>query len=208
MYQESLTPSTARVLNAVAKSGLTKNFYLAGGTALALYFGHRFSIDLDWFSVVFNNSPEFAKALEGLGRLYVEYQSDHTFNGKLDDVRISFFQYPYKLIRSTKEYQQNIYLASIEDIAAMKMEAVSRRGSKKDFVDLYFLMQQYPFEELFNFVREKFAGIEYNEAHLLKSLVYFDDAEKTEMPKMIAKVNWPEIKTTIKSKVIAFMKGL
>lgn len=208
MHPEALTSGTARVLNALADSGLSKSFYLAGGTALALYFGHRFSVDLDWFSESFNNSSEFTISLKSLGKLQIEYESEHTFNGALDDVRISFFQYPYKLIRPAHEYRPNVSLASLEDIAAMKMEAVSRRGSRKDFIDLYFLLERYALGELFEFVREKFAGLEYNEAHLLKSLVYFEDAEKTEMPRMIRPDSWLQIMKAIKAKVATFMKQL
>jgi len=88
----------------------------------------------------------------------------------------------------------NVRLASKEDIAVMKLEAIAGRGRHKDFIDIYFLLQYFTLEEIFEKLEEKFKGIDYNKMHLIKSLNYFDDAEKSEMPKMIKDVQWEEIK--------------
>jgi len=208
MHEESLTKNTKRVLEKLATSGLTKNFYLAGGTALALYFGHRFSIDLDWFAEHFHYTRSFRLRLEKLGHLTIDSESDDTFNGALDNVKISFFRYPYPLIMPKNKYKKNIFLASLADIAAMKLEAVSRRGSYKDFIDIYFLLEQFSLKELLGFVRKKFANIDYNEVHLLKALVYFEDAKGTVMPKLIKPVSWEKVVETISNKVEEYLKNL
>ncbi len=92
------------------------------------------------------------------------------------------------------EYKENVYLASKKDIAVMKLEAVAGRGTYKDFIDIYFLLEEYTIEELFSFLKEKFAGIDYNETHLIKSLNYFEDVEKSEMPRMTKEVDWDDVK--------------
>jgi len=206
MHEESLTQNTKSVLDTLGTVGFIKNFYLAGGTAFALYFGHRFSIDLDWFAEKFRYTPSFRHQLEKFGRLSIDSESEDTFNGALDGVKISFFEYPYPLISPKEQYKGDIYLAGIPDIAAMKLEAVGRRGSSKDFVDVYFLLKRYSLEELLGFVRKKFANMDYNEIHLLKALTYFEDAKGTAMPKLVKPISWPEIIKTISQKVKDYME--
>jgi predicted nucleotidyltransferase component of viral defense system len=205
MHPETLTQNTKSVLDAINEAGIARNFYLAGGTALALYFSHRFSIDLDWFSEKFDYTISFRRELEKLGRLGIDSESEKTFNGSLNGVKISFFEYPYPLIAPKTKYAQNVYLAGIPDIAAMKMEAIASRGSCKDFIDVYFLLQQYSLEELLSFIRKKFSNIEYNEVHLLKALTYFEDAKTTPRPEMIKDVSWEEVTKKIEKEVQAYL---
>ena len=208
MHEETLTQNTKGVLDALGDSGVSKDFYLAGGTALALYLGHRFSVDLDWFAEKFDYTLAFRRSLEKLGKLGIDIASEHTFNGTLDKVKISFFEYPYPLIAPKERQGKNVFLAGLPDIAAMKLEAIGTRGSYKDFIDVYFFLQQYSVAELLSFVRKKFLGLDYNEAHLLKALTYFDDATGTEMPKLVLQVSWQKIISTIKSKVESYVKSL
>lgn len=206
MHEEALTQNTKRVLKSLDQAGLIKDFYLAGGTALAFYYGHRFSVDLDWFAESFFYTSAFREKLSKLGKLIVDSEGERTFNGSLNGVKISFFEYPYPLISPKTHYKNNIYLASCPDIAVMKLEAVARRGTYKDFIDLYFLLKEYNLGQLLNFLKEKFAGIEYNETHLLKSIIYFKDAEKSEFPEMIKEVSWDAIKKFLSSVVGQYMK--
>jgi len=205
MHQESLTKDTERVLEALSGAGLIENFYLAGGTALALYYGHRFSVDLDWFAESFSCTPAFREGLSRIGKLSIDSESENTLNGSLDGVRVSFFEYPYPLIAPKIQYK-NIYLASKPDIAVMKLEAVARRGTYKDFIDLYFLLKEYNLEELLGFLKKKFAGIEYNEIHLVKSLTYFEDVEEGEMPEMITETKWSDVKKSLTEAVENYIK--
>ena len=206
MHQETLTKNTKSLLNTLGDSGVVKDFYLAGGTALALYLGHRFSVDLDWFAQKFNYNLSFRRQLEKLGKLGIDSESKNTFNGALNGVKISFFEYPYPLVAPKAQYKKNIYLASIFDIAAMKMEAIGSRGTYKDFIDIYFLLQRYSLEKILGSVRKKFSNIEYNETHLLKALVYFEDVKKSPRPKLIKQVSWQEITKTIKREVGSYLK--
>jgi predicted nucleotidyltransferase component of viral defense system len=207
MHEEALAKNTKSVLGALSVSGVAKNFYLAGGTALALHLGHRFSVDLDWFAEKFNYTPIFRSQLEKLGKLGVDSESENTFNGTLNGVKVSFFKYPYPLMAPKILYKKNVYLAGIPDIAAMKIEAIGSRGSYKDFIDIYFLLKEYSLKELLDFVHKKFANIEYNEAHLLKALTYFKDARGSSAPRLIKKVSWQEVTGEIKRSVGAYLKN-
>ncbi len=208
MHEESLTQNTSSVLQSLGKSGVSKDFYLAGGTALALYFGHRFSVDLDWFAEKFEYNLPFRRSLEKLGKLGIDNASENTFNGTLNGVKISFFQYPYPLIAPKVSYRDNVFLAGLPDIAAMKLDAIATRGSYKDFIDAYFLLEKYSVEDLLLFVRKKFARLDYNETHLLKALTYFEGATGSEMPKLVSQVSWQKVTNTIRRKVEDYMKSL
>ncbi len=205
MHAEALTPNTKRVFESLGNASLTKNVYLAGGSALALYYGHRFSVDLDWFGQGFKYTDEFRRKLSLAGHLKVISQSEDTFHGRLDEIEVSFFYYPYKLLFPREAYNQNIYVASEKDIGCMKLEAIASRGSRKDFIDMYFLLQNFSLGELVALMPKKFE-IEYNTTHLLKALTYFEDAEKTPMPEMIKKVSWEEVKKSLISAVERYMK--
>jgi len=207
MHQEALTKNTKRILESLSSADFIKNFYLAGGTALALYLGHRFSADLDWFAEKFSYNPNFRKKLSKAGNLSIDSESEKTLNGSLNGVKISFFEYPYPLIAPKTQYKKNLYLASKPDIAVMKLDAIASRGTYKDFFDMYFLLREYDLETLLGFLKEKFTGIEYNEAHLVKSLTYFKDAKESEMPKMIKKINWEKVKENLTATVERYVKN-
>ncbi len=96
-------------------------------------------------------------------------------------------------------------MADERDIATMKVDAISSRGSKKDLVDLYFLLEKYSLDEILKFFSEKYHDIKYNRVHILKSLTYFESAEKEPMPNMIKEVEWEEIKKVITEKTRSFL---
>lgn len=203
MHEETLSKKTAIVLSKLAE--ITTPFYLAGGTALALQLGHRISIDLDFFTPNDFSTYELIAQLKTIGILTIEDQSERTFNGSLDGVKISFFKYQYRLIFSTQDFN-GIKLADTRDIAAMKIEAISGRGSKKDFVDLYVLLKIYTIEEILNFFNEKYKECNYNTVHIMRSLTYFYDADTNSEPEYIEKINWNEVKNYIIKVVDKYMK--
>jgi hypothetical protein len=170
---------------------------LAGGTALAIHLGHRISIDLDFFTSEKFSTSAVKKELASLGEFEVTAEdSDGTLNGILDGVSVSFFLYPYRPTYSLIPFE-NIFLADERDIGAMKIDAVSSRGSKKDFTDIYFLLQKYPLAELIIFFETRYADIHYNKLHIIKSLTFFENADNDPSPIMLKDVSWNEIKTTI-----------
>jgi len=206
MHQEALTPATRALFNELNGVARVKNFYLAGGSALALYYGHRFSVDLDWFSPDFSNDGSLAAELSKLGKFKIEFDNEHSLKGLLKEVSISFFRYPYGLIRPTTDVAENLRVASKEDIACMKLEAASRRGTKKDFIDLYFLLQEFSLEQMLGLMQEKYQGIEYNTAHLLRSLTYFEDAEGQVVQLIKTDITWAKVKEKITGVVREYLR--
>jgi len=199
MFKKSISQETKLVLEKIAQSDLGEKFYLAGGTALAMALGHRKSIDLDWFCQTDFSSQEIKAKLSKLGSFKVISESEGTLNGLLDKVRVSFLRYQYKLIFPLV-VRGKIKLADERDIAAMKIDAISSRGSKKDFIDIFFLLKKYSLAELIGFFERKYTEIDYNRLHILKSLVYFRDADEEPMPIMTQKIKWEEVKKDIREK--------
>ena len=194
MLTTGLSKNTQSNLALLGEQTWIAPFYLAGGTACSLYFGHRLSFDLDFFTKKLFTPKLLTQQLKTLGKLTVDQNNKGTFLGKLNGVKISFFIYPYPLLFKPKVHQ-NIAIADLRDIACMKIDAVSSRGTKRDFIDLFFICKKYNISELFSLFERKFRGVNYNIFHLIKSLSYFADAEKDEMPQMIEKISWEEVKS-------------
>ncbi|HEC36453.1 MAG TPA: hypothetical protein ENI39_07960 [Anaerolineae bacterium] len=209
MLDRVLSPTTRKNLALVARTPLAERFYLAGGTAVALHLGHRRSYDLDFFTP----EREFPidlprRELEPLGELIVLHEGTGTFVGTLGGGQLSFFIYPYSLLEPFVPFE-GIQVASLPDLAAMKLEAISSRGTKRDFVDLYQICQTvFPLVEVFRHFERKYAGVRYSMFHLLKSLAYFDDAEPDPMPEMLIPLDWAEVKQFFEGEVQRLMKVL
>lgn len=203
MFGQSIEPKTKRVLEKIAKTWIAKDFYLAGGTALTVWLGHRESIDLDWFCREGFSDRKIKEELAKIGEFKLSGEDKGTIHGELDGVKVTFLHYGYKQLFPAAVFE-GINLADERDIAAMKIDAVSSRGSKKDFVDLYFLLEKYSLDELLGFFEKKFSGVEYNRLHILKSLVYFENADNDPMPTMLKKIDWDEIKKAIAKKALDF----
>lgn len=171
---------------------IKNKFYLGGGTGLALQIGHRYSYDFDFFSITEFNNDVIKKYLVQLGKFSLFQESKGTLEGVINKTRISFLYYNYPLL-SPVIYFNNIRLASINDIAAMKISALSGRGSRKDFIDLYYLKDHFSWDKLLNFFKKKYKGTGYNIYHIIKSLAYFEQAEHEPMPRMILSCSWPEV---------------
>jgi len=195
MFEQTLSTDAKSNLAAVGQTVLAGKFYLAGGSAVALHLGHRFSFDLDFFCTEHFSIDEVLQTLKGLGSLETYQASADTFNGKLNNLRISFFIYPYPVLEPFQKYS-DIQIASLMDLAAMKIDAITRRGTKRDFVDLYFICQQtISIEKALELYFQKFREYNISPVHVYKSLMYFADAESDDMPQMITKVTWKDVKT-------------
>lgn len=205
MHKQTLAKNTQRVLEKIVGSEISKDFYLAGGTALALELGHRKSDDLDWFSAKQFSNEKIKKELSEIGAFELTSEESGTIHGVLDKVKISFLEYRYGMLYPFVLFE-NANLADERDIAAMKIDAVSSRGSRKDFVDIYFLLKRYSISDLVGFFEEKYKNIQFNKLHILKSMVFFADAEAEPMPIMMKKVDWEEIKKTIQTETNSVLK--
>lgn len=197
MYPESIDKKTKRVFAKVSQvPGLADNLYLAGGTALAIQLGHRESIDLDFFNKEDFDTADIRHKLEELGKFSIEGEEDGTLHGTLDDVKVTFLRYNYDLLYPLISFE-GINLADQRDIAAMKIEAISSRGSKKDFFDFFFLLKEFSLEELLDIFEKKYSKLNWSKLHLLKSLTYFKDAQDDPDPIMLKDANWEEVKEKI-----------
>lgn len=129
MFKEAISPDLQSNLAILSKERFVKPFYLAGGTACSLYLGHRFSFDLDFFTEKDFSIKSIIERLKKLGELEIENEVKNTFVGKFRGARISFFKYRYPLIDNLVDFQ-GIKIASLKDIACMKLDAISSRGEK------------------------------------------------------------------------------
>ena len=135
-FVEGLLKKQSKVLKALGPHMAPMGFYLAGGTALAIHYGHRISVDLDWFTPEpFEDSLLLAQALRNSGLvLEIEQVSPGTLHGRIEDVRVTFLQYQYPLLKSVQHWKSmNCNLAALEDLACMKLSAIAQRGARKDF---------------------------------------------------------------------------
>jgi len=205
MFIKAVPDALARNLESLGKEKAVRQFYLAGGTALALQLGHRLSYDLDFFTEQDFSEQKLIETLERFGELSVDHRAEDTLLGSLHGARISFFWYRHPLLFPPVSFL-NIRLADIRDIGAMKVDAIQSRGKKRDFIDLWAIMQQgITLKELLDFFEKKYAGVSYNTQHIMKSLVYFTDAEQDEMPRMFTKISWKEVKKYIEDRVRQFV---
>ena len=202
LHYETIEQSTLDILRRIQSISELSGLRLVGGTALALILGHRQSIDLDFFGRIEDSPEELAYYMSQLGKTEILKASKNINTFLVDNVKVDFVNYHFEWIQQPLK-TDGLILAKQKDIAAMKLSAITGRGTKKDFIDLYYLLKQYSLSEIFEFYSEKYpAGSHFL---TLRSLLYFEDAEKTVMPKMIDKsLTWE----TIKEKIIRETKKL
>lgn len=195
LHFEILPAHTKRVFEWLRHEPFIADFYLAGGTAIALYFGHRTSIDLDFFSVDQFDPDALQDNLARFGEFDTAKRERNTLTGKLEGAKLSFFKIPDKPIRPFRQLDY-LRIADLLDLALMKIMAIADRGVRRDFVDLYVLSQRFmPLKELLDNLPEKYGQWKYNLAHILRSLGYFTDAEEENMPQMSESLDWKTVKT-------------
>ena len=178
---------------------LFQGLRLVGGTALALQLGHRKSIDLDLFGTMEADQLEIREALEDSHRISVVKESKNIHIYLVDGVKVDFVNYRYSWIDEAV-IDSDITLASVKDIAAMKIAAVIGRGTKKDFIDIDMLLRSFSLQELLELYMQKYPDGSLFIA--MKSLAYFEDAESDPMPVMFEETNWEDVKTRIREAVI------
>lgn len=195
----------------LSKLGFLKDhgFYMAGGTALALQIGHRTSLDFDFYTGEKFDTRKFREQFDAEFQKSQEiYVAQDSIEIDANGVKMSFFWYPYKLIRPAVRIEE-ILLASKEDIAAMKILAISQRGRRRDFIDIYFLIKEFGLEQIMKFAKEKYPA--FNIYVGLQGLVYFQDAnDESDKDRIIMqrKIDWKEIKKYLIKEANNFKKLL
>jgi len=197
-HEDTLTPGCRQGLDFLRRQRFIKNFYLAGGTALALQIGHRISTDLDWFST----SQELQKVardqirevLVKSGEFEIASEQDGMLYTRLFGSDVNFIHQRYPLLEPTVEYQ-DVRLASPTDIGLMKLAAINSRGTRRDFVDLYCLRETVKLDHLLELVSVKYPDRPNFLAVTVRALAYFEDAEQQPMPRMLTRVQWVDVRT-------------
>lgn len=194
LFYKTIDTQTLELLKEIQKVDLFKNLRLVGGTALALQIGHRISVALDFFGVLETDTISILKALNKIGLVKTIHQTENIHIYTLNGIKIDIVNYPYPWLQEAITLD-SLLLAAVPDIVAMKLAAITGRGSKKDFIDIYFLLKQYSLDELITFY-----NLKYHDGSVflvLKSLAYFDDADLDVTPRMFKMISWEEVKNTI-----------
>lgn len=183
-------------------------FYLAGGTALALQIRHRLSVDFDFYNQKKFDSAEIYHLFQAqkLKSLLLDAMSDNTLILEANGIASSFFYYGYPLLKPLV-ISKHIKLASLEDIAAMKLIAIIQRGVKRDFIDLYFLAEELGLENIMALTKRKYAG--FNRYLACQALVYFNDADKRQdrEAKMLKPLDWKRVKAYFETEISRLKRG-
>jgi len=196
VHTEILTAAQLAVLDALRPIPAVGDFYLARGTALALRHGHRRSIDFDFFRDTPFDVEQLLLALqEAFGGVERVPAGSQPLYVRLSGVTVSFFHYPYPPLEDVAPTPWGFGLASDSDIAAMKIEAIAGRGSRKDFVDLRTLCRNgLSLDAAFDLFERKYGTRRTDRYHRLRALAYFDDAEQEPMPDILVPFDWAEAK--------------
>lgn len=198
LQTQAVVPDLMEFLRFVMQSDVFSDFLLVGGTSLALQIGHRNSVDLDFFGDVEIDVDLFRKEISKYGEFSILKQSKNILIAQVNGVKVDFVNYHYPIIYEYKVIE-NIRLASKQDISAMKLNAISGRGSKKDFIDLHFLLKEFTLPEMIDFYLQKYP--DGSKFLVVKSLTYFADAENFDTPKMFKEFNWEDCKKHILQEV-------
>jgi hypothetical protein len=167
--------------------------YLAGGSALALHLRHRRSHDFDFFTPRTLQPDALLRDLQSTGVPVRVSQNDvGTFHGVVGGVEYSVFRYPYPLVEKSVKVE-NCDVASLRDIAAMKMVAIGQRAAKRDYVDLHAILSSgtVTLADVLSSVTQKYRV---DPAHSLRALTYFREVESQAMPAMLTRTSWEEVR--------------
>lgn len=213
LFKETVAPATLKILQQLLKLVELADFELVGGTALSLQIGHRISVDIDLFCKnPFENKQIKECLLENFQghQLSFDYETTNTLIGSIDHIKIDFIRHSYPSVGETKVIE-GIRICSLEDIAAMKVSAITDNGTRiKDFVDLYFLLHQFTLADIIGFYEQKYKSE--NSFHALKSITYFHDLDIESINNINflrkRKVTFEEIKVVLTKQAEEYLRNV
>jgi predicted nucleotidyltransferase component of viral defense system len=193
----AITQSCQRCLTFLSPKDFIRDFYLAGGTALALQIGHRISTDLDWFST---SQPLVSSERESICQIMRESkdfelvsEQDGLLFTRLFQTDVSFICKHHSLVEQTVDFH-GVRLASPTDIGLMKLAAINSRGSRRDFIDLYCLREFISLDRLLELAPSKYRDRPSFLSVAARALAYFEEAEAQPMPRMLISIQWPDVR--------------
>jgi hypothetical protein len=190
-HPEAITSSTEQTLRHLSTASVLSDFYLAGGTGLALQFGHRLSEDLDFFTKDLFDEDALIQRIQRMPGFSVVAKAPSTLHANIQGTKVSFLGYAFPMLFPLARFLE-VCIADAGDIACMKISAIASRGTRRDFVDLYTSAQRWSLAELLGLFDRKYAQTAYSKIHILKSLTFFEDAEKDPMPHLLTPIDWGE----------------
>lgn len=200
MHQEAITLKAKKVFD---KFRYFPDFYLAGGTGLALQLGHRISVDFDFFWK--ENIPK--ELLSKIKKIFKDYKIEIIANHPeqltitIEEVNISFIKYPFPVISKFINYK-GIKILSVLEIIAMKAYALGRRATLKDYVDLYFVIKEKiaTLKDILRLAKKKY-GKEFDPRLFLEQLIYLKDVEEIEIQFLRRKIDKLEIEKFFENEI-------
>jgi hypothetical protein len=206
LYENTVAPGTLGLLKTLMELEALKPFALVGGTNLSLRFGHRISDDLDIFANEAYESDDVVRPLLDLfpGEINIVEQRAHTLLLYIQTVKVDIVLHRYPYLQPI-ETVEGIRLASVPDIIAMKLNAITRRSTKKDFYDIAELLDHYTLQEMLQFFTDKYTATDIG--FVVRSLTYFEGAEHSKDAILLKKLTWNQVKQKIQQAVQDFWRG-
>ncbi len=208
LHTETIDQSALELLKKLQSKKYLDGFSLVGGTALALLYGHRKSIDIDLFSDFSFDVEQLLEKLSSDFQFQLFFSAENTIKGSINEIQVDIIAHRYPLIGQSLRVD-GISILAVEDIAAMKLNAITVSGQRvKDFIDIYFLLDSFSLSELISFYKQKYA--QYNEVNVLKSITWFNDVVMEDWPVILKGNNlkWDEIKDRIIKETENYLKDL
>jgi hypothetical protein len=206
LHPEAVETSILELIQKLQSKKYLHGFYLVGGTALALKMGYRKSVDIDLFSNFNFVSSQMLENIHQDFPFQLYYSDSNTLKGSIDNVKVDILAHRYKYI-GEQQIVNGIIILSIQDIIAMKLNAIATIGQRsKDFIDIYYLLNEYDIASMLSFYKKKYN--QQNEAIVLKSLIYFDDVDLSDWPVLIQnpELKWANVKSRIEKEIIQYAK--
>jgi predicted nucleotidyltransferase component of viral defense system len=198
LHYSAVDSSTLEILKRLLQIPLFGDLRLVGGTSLALQLGHRKSVDIDLFGLLEADDLSVSDALKEFNSVTIIQKSENITIYVIEGIKVDIVNYKYPWLNPMMEVD-GLRMAQIEDVAAMKLSAISGRGTKKDFIDIFFLLQQFKLGEMMEYYNKKY--YDGSEFLVLKSLTYFEDADLDQSPVMLKSIDWDQVKVSIINQV-------
>jgi len=205
LHYETVDTQTLELIKQLQKTTICSELRLVGGTALALQIGHRKSIDIDLFGRIDADIYNFSVLTEHFEDIKIINRSKSVSIYNINGIKVDFVNFRYAWLHESVIID-DIIMAHIDDIIAMKLSAITGHGTKKDFIDVFFLLQHCSLENMLNLYSRKFP--DGSTFLVLKSLTYFVDAERDLMPVMLKPLNWEHVKKFITYETNKYLKNL
>lgn len=206
LHQETIEAPTLELLRSLQSREYLNGFFLVGGTALALYLGHRKSVDIDLFSNVDFDAASLIEKLHLDYPFQIFHTARNTIKGSINTVNVDLLAHRYAYIVEPAAIS-GINMLSVPDIIAMKLNAIATSGQRsKDFIDIFYLLDKYDIGSMLTFYKTKYN--QQNDAFLLKSLIYFDEVDLADWPVLVKNpdLKWVEVKKRLTTRVLQYIK--